>query len=79
MGGTKKKKPYQSRELNINQTFLLQKYQGQCHQNFNNTVFVKVPMNREESIFQTVAQPLWIFPPMIGMLTAQQMQNGYFQ
>lgn len=47
VGGTVKKKPFQSKEVNINQTFLMQKYQGQCHQNFNNTVFVKVPINRE--------------------------------
>jgi hypothetical protein len=78
-GGTVKKRSYQSKEVNINQTFLMQKYQGQCHQNFNSTVYIKTPMNREETIFQSIAQPLWIFPPMIGMLKPQQMQNGYFQ
>jgi hypothetical protein len=70
---------FQSKELIVNQGFLMQKYQGQCSQNYANNVLVKVPMNREETVFQTVAQPLWIFPPMIGGLSPAQMQNGYFQ
>ena len=59
--------------------FLFQKYQGQCSQNFSNNVSLKVPANKEETKYQNVSQPLWIFPPLIGSFTPQQIHNGYFQ
>ena len=42
-------------------------------------VYVKIPTNREETAYQTVAQPLWIFPPLIAGIPLEQMRGGYFQ
>lgn len=44
-----------------------------------NNIALRVPTNKEEIAFHTVLQPLWIFPPMIGKFSVEQIQNGYFQ
>ena len=43
---TKKGKTFHSKELNVNQMALFQKYQGQCHQNTANMINIKVPSNK---------------------------------